>query len=232
MSTPDQPPTIRSLVAYGDCNTIGEGPLVGHAYPEIVGRALGCTVENLGYTMSTTRELLEFTREHPISDYDLGIIQYGLVDSWLTFRHAPYVLYYPDNPRRRVLRKLVKKLKKIGRTLNFKSLLGSTHVVPLDEYRRNIERAIEHAPGTTIILLSTAPNLDEPRNPHIRTFNEELARLAARHPNTIYLDIHTLIDGRRDDVFHKDGTHINALGHQLVADEIVRVLRAQQSRIH
>jgi len=232
MSTPDQPPTIKSLVALGDCNTLGEGRLVGHAYPEIVGRALGCTVENLGYTMSTTRELIEFTREYPISNYDLAIIQYGLVDSWLTFRHAPYVLYYPDNPRRRVLRKLVKKLKKMGRTFNFKSLLGSAHVVPLDEYCRNIEWVIEQAPGTTIILLSTAPNLDEPRNPHIQTFNEELARISARYPHVIHVDIYALINHRRGDVFHMDGTHINSLGHQLVADEILRVLRAHQSRIH
>lgn len=232
MSKPDQPPTIKSLVAYGDCNTVGEGPLVGHAYPEIVGQALGCTVENLGYTMSTTRELLEFTREHPIGNYDLAIIQYGLVDSWLTFRHAPYVLYYPDNPRRRLLRKFVKKLKKIGRTLNFKSLLGSAHVVPLDEYRRNIERVIEQSTGTTIILLSTAPNLDEPRNPHILDFNKELERLAARYPHVIHVDIYALIYDRWGEVFHKDGTHINALGHQLVADEILRVLRSHQSRIH
>jgi lysophospholipase L1-like esterase len=218
---------IRSLVAYGDCNTAGVAECRGRAYPELVGEALGCRVENLGHTMSTTRELLQYARTHPPADFDLVLIQYGLVDSWLTFRRAPYVLYYPDNPRRRLLRKLVKKLKKIGRALNLKQVLGPAHVVPPDEYRRNLAEVIGLAEGRTVVLVGTPPNLDEPRNPHIRAFNQILQRLAAEHPGVLFVDPYPHIDVRRHEAFDADGTHLNAAGQRVVADLIVEALHAR-----
>ena len=218
---------IRSLVAYGDCNTLGINECKGNAYPEQLGHALGCPVRNLGHTMSTTRELLQYAQAYPARDYDLIIIQYGLVDSWLTFRHAPYVLYYPDNPLRRVLRKLVKKLKKIGRTLHLKTLLGPAHVVPLDEYCSNIERVIALAGDRTVILLSTPPNLDEPRNPHIQTFNQALQQLAAKHPNARYVDTYPRIDDAKHEVFYPDGTHLNGAGQRIVTELILQALAAR-----
>ena len=221
------PKSIRSLVAYGDCNTVGVAECRGNAYPERVAQALGCSVRNLGHTMSTTRELLQYARTYPAQNFDLVIIQYGLVDSWLTFRHAPYVLYYPDNPLRRVLRKVVKKLKKIGRTLKLKKILGSAHVVPLAEYRQNIERVITQTFDKTVILLSTAPNLDEPRNPHILSFNQEMERLATQYPHVVYVDTYKRIYDARYEVFHQDGTHLNAAGQLIVADMILQALHAR-----
>jgi lysophospholipase L1-like esterase len=216
--------SIRMLVAFGDCNTVGIAECRGDAYPELVARALSCPVRNLGHTMSTTRELLQYAQAYPVKDDDLVIIQYGLVDSWLTFKHAPYVLYYPDNPLRHVLRKIVKKLKKIGRTLHLKTLLGPAHVVPLDEYRRNIEHVIAQAGSSTVILLGTAPNLDEPRNPHILSFNQELERVAAQYPNVIYVDTYKRIYDAKNEVFYPDGTHLNAAGQRIVADMILQAL--------
>ena len=63
--------------------------------------------------MSTIREGTKYFRRYVSDETSILCIQYGLVDAWRSFRYAPYVLYYPDNPARRVARKLVKKFKKL-----------------------------------------------------------------------------------------------------------------------
>lgn len=88
--------------------------------------------------MSTTREMLKYNETHPARMYDIALVQYGLVDSWLTFRGAPYVLYYPDYPRRKLARKLVKKLKRWARQWRLQDRIGSVEQVPLEEYIANL----------------------------------------------------------------------------------------------
>jgi len=212
------------IVAYGDCNTLGFADCERQAWPEHIARELGAQVTNLGHTMSTTRELLQYARDYPPSDYDLALIQYGLVDSWLTFRHSPYVLYYPTNPWRKFLRKLVKKIKKYARVLRIHDLLGWQNVVPIDEYERNIEAVIRSAPATRFVLLGTAPNHDRPRNPRIEAYNATLARIAARHRNALFIDPYPDILPRLDTLYFPDGTHLNAEGQQLVARRILASL--------
>lgn len=209
------------IVAYGDCNTLGFQSCEKNAWPEIVARALGASVTNLGHTMSTTREMLAYARDYPPANYDLAFIQYGLVDSWLTFRHSPYVLYYPTNPWRKFLRKLVKKIKKYGRKLRIHDLLGWQNVVPLEEYVRNIEATIAAAPGTRFVLVGTAPNRDLSRNPRIEAYNAALADIARRHANASLVNPYPCIHAAMDQVFFSDGTHLNAAGQHIIADLLI-----------
>lgn len=215
---------LRTLVAYGDCNTLGFRTCEGNAYPEQVAAKLGLQVKNLGHTMSTTRELLTYARDYPPSNYDVALVQYGLVDSWLTFRHSPYVLYYPDSRGRRLLRRLTKKIKKFARRLNLQQWLGAVTVVPIEEYVDNIRRTALSAPATRFVLVGTAPNLDEPRNPRILAFNRALQALASELPNACYVDTFSLIEPRKDSLFFPDGTHLNAEAQAIVANAVQAAL--------
>lgn len=211
----------KPCVAYGDCNTEGFRTLEGPVWAKRVADSLELEFKNCGHTMSTTRELLQYAAAFPPSEYALAFIQYGLVDSWLTFRGAPYVLYYPDSPRRKLSRKVVKKLKKWARHLQLQKLLGAIEQVPIDEYISNIRSVVRSAPDCHFVLVATAPNLDEPRNPRIRKYNDALRALAGEEANAVYADGWTELWEKRDSCLMSDGTHLTAEGHRLVAD-IVR----------
>ena len=104
---------MAKILALGDCNTLGIQHLKDNSYPERFANTIGQTINNCGFTMSTTNEMLHFFRDFKKEDTEIILIQYGLVDSWKTFKYAPYILYYPDNRWRKLLRKIVKKYKKI-----------------------------------------------------------------------------------------------------------------------
>ncbi len=205
------------IVAYGDCNTLGFTSCEGNAWPEQVGKQLQAQVTNLGHTMSTTRELLQYAANFPAKNYDVAVIQYGLVDSWMTFRHSPYVLYYPTNPWRKFLRKLVKKIKKYARTLRVHAVLGWVNVVPIEEYVRNIEAVITSAPNTRFVLLGTAPNLDLPRNPRIEQYNAAMEDISRRFPNACFVNPYAPLHAAMDKLYFSDGTHLNDDGQRIVA---------------
>lgn len=222
LSSPTEKPT---LVALGDCNTEG---LVGDsaAYPALVARALGVVPVNCGHTMSTIREGVEYAH-HKLSPFTAYLlIQYGLVDSWLTFKGAPYVLYYPDNPLRKLARKLIKKLKKIGRTAGLHNLLGVKHVVDPAEYEMKLRTIIHHArklsPTVVICLISTPPHLEWNRNPAIQAFNRRM-QLVAEDCRCLYVDVYAVFAGRPD--LYVDSTHLNAEGHRLVAAACVEAFK-------
>lgn len=219
--------TGKVCVAYGDCNTEGVRTVDGPVWAELVADTLRLELKNCGHTMSTTRELLQYASVFPPSEYEVVFVQYGLVDSWLTFRGAPYVLYYPDSPRRKVARKLVKKIKKWARKLRLQKRIGSIEQVPLDEYIASIRTVVRSAPDSQVVLVATAPNRDEPRNPRIRKYNMALSDLAGSEPNAVYADAWGELWGGLDECLMDDGTHLTAEGHRRVASSVRQALNRQ-----
>ncbi len=215
----------KGCVAFGDCNTEGFRALEGPVWAQLVANSLGLELKNCGHTMSTTRELLEYASAFPPSAYPLVFIQYGLVDSWLTFRGAPYVLYYPDNPRRKLARKLVKKLKKWARHLQLQKRLGVVELVPLDEYINNIRSVLRSAPDSQFVLVATGPNRDTSRNPRILQYNEALSALAGENNNAIYADAWNELWSNAEACLMDDGTHLTSEGHCIIADCVQDALR-------
>jgi len=215
---------MSGCIAYGDCNTEGLKDYHEPVWPEMVAEQLGLGLTNCGHTMSTTRELLRYAGAFPPSGYQLAFIQYGLVDSWLTFRGAPYVLYYPDNPGRKFARKLVKKLKKWARRYRLQARWGAVEQVPLEEYLGNIEKVVRSAPDTLFVLVATPPNLDEPRNPRIERYNEGLHEVADREPNVVVADAYQSLWQQRAETLMSDGTHLTVHGHRLVAEAVISAL--------
>lgn len=224
--------TVHKCIVYGDCNTEGIRDFAGRVWAQRVADALDMPLANCGHTMSTTRELRYYALDYPPSQYRVAMIQYGLVDSWLTFRGAPYVLYYPDSPKRRLARKWVKKLKKWARRFHLQERLGAVEQVPLDEYLLNIRAVVKSAPMTLFVLVGTAPNQDEPRNPRIQCYNRALKNLAGQCDNTLYVDAYDDIWSQRDTALMRDGTHLTDEGHAILAEKVISVLRPSLAVLH
>lgn len=211
-------------VALGDCVTLGAPLQQDNAYPERVAQAMRWQVTNYGHTMSTTREGLEYFKKSDVQSADILSIQYGIVDSWQTFKGSPFVLYYPDNKWRKFLRKIVKKIKKYGRKLNFHRLFGTSNVVPVEEYIANIEYMIAHAKAKYILLPEIYPHQDLSREPRILAYNQALRKLhdgqrvfVIQHFDVLKPYVHT--------DYYDDATHLSGNGHQAVAENMLAELK-------
>ncbi len=211
-------------VALGDCVTLGAPLQQGQAYPERVAAAMGWQVTNYGHTMSTTREALQYFKKLDVQQADVLSIQYGIVDSWQTFKGAPFVLYYPDTPWRKLLRKLVKKIKKYGRKLNLHRLFGTANVVPVEEYIANIQYMIQHAQAKYILLPEIYPHQDLTREPRILAYNQALAQL--HDGKRVFVIKHfDLLKPHLYSDYYDDATHLSGRGHQALASHIVAELK-------
>lgn len=211
-------------VALGDCVTLGAPLQQQNAYPERVAKAMGWQVTNYGHTMSSTREGLQYFKKPDVQSADVLSIQYGILDSWQTFKGAPFVLYYPDTKWRKFLRKIVKKIKKYGRKLNFHALFGTRNVVPVEEYIANIQYMIEHSQAQYILLPEIYPNQDLSREPRILAYNQALAKL--HDGQRVFVIKHfDLLKAHLNSDYYDDPTHLSGKGHQAVADNILAHLK-------
>lgn len=209
------------ILALGDCNTLGAGELKNKSYPERFAAHINASLINCGYTMSTTREMQYFAKEN-IQNADIVLIQYGLVDSWKTFKYAPYVLYYPDSTLRKYYRKLVKKYKKICKSVGLNTLLGVENVVPDKEYKNNIEHFIKKFPDKLFILISTIPNKALWRNGEILRYNQIIEDICTRNDNAHYLKIYDTFLNNFD-YYYLDKTHINDEGYNFILSQLIEL---------
>jgi lysophospholipase L1-like esterase len=205
---------MAKVLALGDCNTLGIKHLKGNAYPERFAKEIDATFVNYGFTMSTTNEMLHFFNDFKDKNTEIILIQYGLVDSWKTFKYAPYVLYYPDNKLRKFFRKIVKKYKKIAKSIGFNRLLGVSNVVSLEAYRKNIESVIQRSPECTLFLISTIPHQDTSRNSDIMRYNHILSQLAEQYNHVYYVDVYN--DFLLHQEYYLDRTHMNDTGYKMM----------------
>lgn len=215
---------MKNILALGDCNTLGIGTLRYNGYPERTARKLGLGVTNLAYTMATTREGLFLFRENMDDNTGLILIQFGLVDSYLTFRYAPYVLYYPDNPVRKQWRSIVKKYKKLCRRWGFNRVFGTREVVGPREYEQNLSVLVSRAENTQVLLVETIPHKQRQRNENIQRYNGIMKRVASRYGHVKVVELFDLFLSRLD-TFYLDETHCNSRGHDFITDRIMRALR-------
>ncbi|MRI58350.1 MAG: hypothetical protein C6H99_02470 [Epsilonproteobacteria bacterium] len=207
------------IVGLGDCNMSGAERFEGKTYMELLSQALGEKTINRGITMTTTREGLIILDEY--ESPSLLIVAYGLVDSWKTFKYAPYVLYYPDNFFRKVARKMVKKYKKLARKWGLNERLGQKYVVSPEEYRANIVEMIQKSPKT--LLIETPPHRRQTfRNPDIRRYNAILQELSRRFDNVELIEIYD--DFAKDRELYFDDIHMSQKGYELVAKKILEKL--------
>lgn len=216
--------TKKNILALGDCNTLGVGRLEKNSYPERLAKVLDLEVINCGYTMATTREGLSLLQRNINTNCVLLLIQFGLVDSYPTFKYAPYIRYYPDNPLRKQLRSIVKKIKKLSRKHGLNKRFGEKNVTHEKAYSANILQMLQVAGQTTTLLIDTIPNKQPGRNKHIQHYNELLTILASQYPHCIKINLFE--DFMRNiNNFYIDETHCNSTGYDFITEKILQKIK-------
>lgn len=210
---------MSSILALGDCNTLGTNDLKGHAYSELFAKKINKSVKNCGYGMSTTNEMVYFFQNFMNSETEIILVQYGIVDSWKTFKYSPYVLYYPDNIIRKIYRKIVKKYNKIAKNMGLNKLFGTKNVVDIVEYEKNIEAIIKQAKKCRVFLIDTIPNQETFRNSEIKLYNKILLKLANKYNHVEYVEIYN--DFLDKPEYYLDNTHMTAEGFNVMTQKFV-----------
>jgi hypothetical protein len=218
---------MKTYLALGDCNTLGIRENEGNAYPERISAALQLKAMNKGYTMSSSYEMVELFRDNMAEDIVLVSIQCALVDSWRTFRYAPYVKYYPDNILRKIARKVIKKYKKVARRLGLQHYFGDKYVVDESVYLQNLREIIETT-EIPVLLIETTPTSDPERNRHIRHYNQLLERLADRYSHTFIVRCFDDFLRNMDQYIMDDGVHITDAGYDLITAKVVNLVEDRQ----
>lgn len=217
------------LQAVGDCNTEGADALPkGDSLPEKLKARLeqqryAVTLQNLGYTMTTTREGVA-KMELEAQPADVLLINFGLVDAWVTSIPQVYIPYYPDSRLRKFARKLLKSLKRRLRSPLARRLFPQGEVVGLEEYRRNLIRMIELArsknPRVLAVLWSTPPTRsDQRRNANILRYNAVLHAVAHDY-GALYIDAEEALAGIPGDRVYLDEVHLTGIGADRLAEHI------------
>jgi hypothetical protein len=211
---------MGKVLAIGDCNTLGVAEWINNSYPERFGRQSGMSVRNCGCTMATTREGLRVLKKNIADDITFLFVQFGLVDSYKTFKYSPYVLYYPDNFIRKQVRSLVKKYKKICRKSGLNRKFGEVNVVGPVEYEENLNHIVTLAAKATVFLIETVPHKQVERNAEIQRYNALLSSVAKHHPHCIKIDLYAHFLENIDQYYH-DETHCNGTGYEHIVAQIM-----------
>jgi lysophospholipase L1-like esterase len=215
----------KKLLFLGDCNTQGIKDNYLNSYPEKLAKYLNIDIINAGYTMSTTYEMIELHKKYFSTDISAIFIQYGLVDSWKTFKYSPYVLYYLDSFFRKIARKIVKKYKKITKNMGMQNYFGTKYVVNKDIYIQNILQIINKS-DVPIFLIQTVPNKESFRNKYIKYYNKLLDDIAINN-NCHLIEIYDYFEDNLDRLICDDGTHINDEGYDYISNEILEYIKKE-----
>ncbi|MFN0199075.1 MAG: SGNH/GDSL hydrolase family protein [Planctomycetaceae bacterium] len=218
------------LLAIGDCNTEGcrqlprQASIPAQVAMSLEQRGYIVDVQNWGCTMSTTREGLARLQAQPIAA-DLVLINFGLVDAWVTTIPKIYIPYYPDSFLRKWGRKILKMVKRRLRHPRLERFVPQGEVVSLAEYRANIERmisAIRSAnPDAEIVLWGTVPvQHDEIRNRKLIDYNNTLRELA-QMKNIRYIEAGEIVKQLPVDEAYLDAVHLSEPALRLIADAIM-----------
>lgn len=207
----------KIYLALGDCNTLGIKECRNNSYVEKFGKKVKTNVLNCGYTMSTTNEGVNFFKKNYTNKCSYISIQYGLVDSWRTFKFSPYVLYYPDNILRKFSRKIIKKYKKICKKIGLNKIIGTKNVISKELYKQNLEMILQNSQKSIVFLIETVPNKDTSRNKSIEEYNKLLKELSLNYSNCVYIEVYDYFLANQDKLY-LDDTHINNLGYEYISN--------------
>ena len=222
-----------SILAIGDCNTAGAKDVVGeYSVPGQLAKKLEiaghhCEVTNLGYTMSTSREGLSRSIQDAVP-CDILLVNFGLVDAWVTSLPNIYISYYPDSKIKKIFRKLLKSLKKRLRGKTIRKFIPTGQVVPLNEFTKNIQEIIlntkKHSPSSKFILWATVPvDQDAKRNELLMPYDKALSSVANQHGG-FYLDTVAILKDKPTDTFYQDTVHLSMQGANLISDELFKLI--------
>jgi lysophospholipase L1-like esterase len=227
------------ILAIGDCNTAGTKEVSGtNTVPGQLAMLLeqkgySCQIQNLGYTMSTSREGLARSKNEAAT-CDILLLNFGLVDAWVTSLPAIYISYYPDNPIKKLFRKLLKSLKKRLRGKTIRKYIPVGQVVQLDEFISNITSIIQHvksrSPDSKILLWGTVPvDGDNDRNELLKTYDDALNNIARNTAGGTFLNTASLLQGKSTQSLYLDTVHLSSEGCTFIGKHLYQALQAPDS---
>jgi hypothetical protein len=227
------------VIAVGDCNTYGlHEPPIGNTILDKFCRCLELagypTVsQNLGCGMATSREGIVLMTERA-KPADIALINFGLVDSWITSVPKLYVPYFPDNRVKKLTRKALKYTKRRLRSPLIRRFIPTGNVVPIDEFRRNIEAIIDIArrlnPDVCIVLWGSPPvQNDDRRNEELLRYNAELHDIA-NNLGASYFPTKPLIESLTTTEAFLDNVHLNEVATAGIATGIAHTYLSQRQR--
>ena len=227
---------VRAL-AVGDCNTWGIiDPPIGNTILDKFCQQLECdgydtARQNLGFGMGTTREGVQLMRRDAKAA-DVVLINFGLVDTWVTSIPRIYIRYYPDSFVRKRSRKLLKFIKRRLRSPLVRRFVPIGPVVPEEEYRQNVCEMVsiarENNPQSTVLLWGSPPvQHDQARNANLKRYNRLLHEVAAR-TNSLYVDTTRIVGRLPADSAYLDDVHLNEAATEAIADQLAVAYRASQ----
>lgn len=228
--------TLR-IAAVGDCNTYGiHEPPIGNTIldkfcQELKRQGYETSSQNLGCGMATTREGIERMRLDA-QPADVVLINFGLVDTWITSIPRCYVLYYPERRSRKLLRKLLKFVKRRLRGPLVRRFVPTGPVVSTDEFATNIRTIIQQARDLNsqckVVLWGSPPVQDDSiRNDNLRRYNDILKSLADE-TNSLYLDTMRLVEQLSTADAYLDNVHLNEAATAAIAKQIALDYQDQQ----
>ncbi len=225
------------VLAVGDCNTWGihERPL-GNTILDKFCRQLEqlgyqTTKQNLGFGMGTTREGVQLM-VLDAQPADILLINFGLVDTWITSIPQYYVLYYPDGFVRKRLRKLLKFVKRRLRSPLLRRFVAVGPVVSADEYADNVRTMIalarDKSPHVKILLWGSPPvQFDPDRNINLQKYNGVLASVA-EETQSIYVDTTDIVVQLPASKAYIDLVHLNEAATDAIAKQLVEACERRQ----
>ena len=225
------------VLAVGDCNTCGiTVPPVGNTILDKFCRQLEngghiTASQNLGYGMATTREGVQLMRRRA-RPADVVLINFGLVDTWITSIPRFYIPYFPENPLRKRLRKLLKFVKRRLRAPRMRRFVPVGPVVPIDEYARNVREMITIArtynPNSTVLLWGSPPVQHDPaRNANLQRYDKRLEQVA-NETNSLFVSTVPITNQLSASAAYVDEVHLNEAATAAIASQLAAVYRSEQ----
>lgn len=226
------PPPYKNLLTIGDCNTFPDHLLpVNQQLAVQIQQQLSAAINhpiqltNIGQGMYTTREGIARLKDTAtIPDY--VVINFGLVDAWVTSIPQIYISYYPLTLWRKYPLKWLKMLKKRLRYL--KGIIPRGNIIPEAEYIKNIKKLIDicrtRNTGVKIVIWTTPFTGDKPeRNFEIKRYNDHLKDIAKKTDcalcdSNAHLDI-------KDTTNYLDIVHLSGKATKTLGTEIGNLLK-------
>ncbi len=221
----------------GDCNTWGiTNPPIGNTIldkfcSQLTTNGNAIASQNIGFGMGCTREGVELVRRKA-KPADVVLINFGLVDTWITSIPEIYVPYYPDTFMRKRCRKLLKFVKRCLRSPWLKKWIPRGPVVPIEEYDQNlramIARVRDTTPHATVLLWGSPPVQEDPeRNANLDRYNQRLKQIAGA-TNSLYVSTDDLVNQLSKEAAYLDEVHLNEDATQAIAARLAIVYRKFQ----
>ena len=222
----------KRIVAFGGSTTGGafQNDDIKQFYPAKLEKLLPNTWEviNQGVGGWTSWHIQEYAqRKHELLSPDIVTLYIGHNDL-LTFTPIPYAQLYAQwrsNPNAKSLSTLLGQFRLYHALRHFLVSLRPAKqlaAVPISHAQQNIENIIKLFGSTTSIVLMSEGLAPDPSP--LQEYNSMMEKIAEHYPNVYYVDVAQTLHQYPSTDMYLDDCHLTSAGHNVVAEEMYKVL--------